>query len=195
MFFYQLSDFPQLTELVENWKIIKEEASRLDDYNLNINRVDKDHEVVAEEILEKIKLNKKNGWVDGWNNKGEINKNWIQYGLIINDQEIPYSNMPKTIKLLKKIKGIKVAALNILKSESILGTHTHPEMITEKLAQMHISLDAPEPKQSYLCINGDFFEHKTGNYAIFNGAYPHFAINAGKKDRMILYLEFKRNKL
>jgi len=125
MFFYELSDFPQLTELVENWKTIKEESSRLDSYNLNINRVNKDHEVVAEEILKKIKLNKKNGWVDGWNNKGEINKSWIQYGLIINDQEIPCSNMPKTIKLLKKIKGIKVAALNILKSESILGTHTH----------------------------------------------------------------------
>ena len=51
MFFYELSDFPQLTELVENWKTIKEESSRLSGYNLNINRVDKDHEVVAEETL------------------------------------------------------------------------------------------------------------------------------------------------
>lgn len=192
MSFYQLSNFPNLKILVENWQIIREEALSLDKYNLNINRVNKDHEVVAEEILKKIKLNKKNGWVDGWNNKNEINKSWIQYGIMIYDQEVPYSNMPETIKLLKKITGVKVAALNILKAESILGTHTHPEMLTEGMAQMHISLNAPEPKQSYLSINGDFFEHLTGNHVIFNGAYPHFAINAGKQDRMILYLEFKK---
>ena len=94
MSFYQLSNFPNLKILVENWQIIREEALSLGKYNLNINRVNKDHEVVAEEILKKIKLNKKNGWVNGWNNKNEINKSWIQYGLMIYDQEVPYSNMP-----------------------------------------------------------------------------------------------------
>ena len=79
MVFYKLSDFPRLRILVENWQIIREEALCLDQYSLNINRLNKDHEVVAKEIFKKIELNKKNGWNDGWNNKGEINKSWIQY--------------------------------------------------------------------------------------------------------------------
>ena len=54
MVFYKLSDFPRLRILVENWQIIREEALCLDQYSLNINRLNKDHEVVAKEIFKKI---------------------------------------------------------------------------------------------------------------------------------------------
>lgn len=191
MSYYKLNDFPKLKILLDGWEIIRSEALNVPKHYINVNRVNKEHKEVSEEILSKIKLTKKNGWVLGWNNRGLPNKKWTQYGIMLDDEETPYSETPKTIELLKKIGGIKVAALNALEGESILGTHTHPEIETENLAQMHICLDA-EDRQSYLCVDGEFFEYKTGNYVIFNGSRPHFAINAGKQERLILYMEFKK---
>ena len=189
--YYNINDFPKLKILSDNWQVIREEALAVPRNYININRVDKDHETVAKELMFKIHATKENGWVFGWSNKSKQNRQWIQYGIMLHDSPVPYNNMPKTTDLLNQVRGIKIAALNILKRESILGTHTHPEIAAENLAQMHICLDS-EPNQSYLCVNEDFFQYETGNYTIFDGSQPHFVINAADKERLILYIEFKK---
>ncbi len=195
--FFSIKEFPKLEFLARNWETIRHEFLELQAPTLEIVR-NGTHDEVVLEYTQHLESGKEPGWVLGWSKEGLPNKNWIQYGLIVNDKTLPFTKekFPKTIELLSSIKGIRVCGLAKMKAHTFLSTHRHPELLKENLLQLHITLDAPLNRNyCYLNVKGKFFQHKNGLAIVFDGSFDHFAINASNHDRTILYMEFHKDQL
>lgn len=198
--FYPIKDFPKLAELSDNWHIIQKEFYALKAPLIPINRVSKDFTDVYNEVKTHMENDGEYGWLFGWGGKegDQANPDWLQYGLIVQYQTIPWAlaSMPKTFELLKNIPGIKICALATIKPNYYLATHKHPEIAVEGLLQYHITLDTPQMgNYNYLNVNGEFNQNIMGEGVIFDGSLDHFAINASQANRTILYIEFKKDEL
>lgn len=197
--FYPLSQFPRIETVCKEWQTIQKEMLALNAPVLDIDRFNKTHQEVEKEIDDIYKKTGQYGWVQGGPPTSNGKESWQQYGLIAFGKPIPgaIKTMPNTLTLLEPIqKHIKVCALNTLKANTLIGLHTHLEVRFQQLLQAHITLDAPtEENFAYLNVNGEFFQHHNGASAIFDGALPHFAVNASQQDRTILYMEFSRRGL
>lgn len=194
--FYEIKDFPKLRYLAENWEVIRDEFINLDAPLLNINRVDKTHQEVLDELIMHMQQGGEYGWLKGWGQDGP-NSDWIQYALVAFDSIIPYAKdkMPRTIDLLGSIQGIKVCALVTLRANSFISSHRHPELHEQGLLQLHITLDTSITRNfAYLNVNGEFKQHISGSAIVFDGSLDHFAVNASSCDRTILYMEFEKDK-
>ena len=196
--FYSINDFPRLKKLVDNTKIITNELNEITDNVMYINRAFKSHAMVRGEIYNQIREGEKYGWIKGWDysNLNFENCNWLQYGIMFNDEVPDFLdiNLTNTILLLKAIKGVKVAAFVKLKPRTILHSHTHEEIEKENLLQFHLTLtSAVKNNFAYLNVNGEFRQHNVGEAIIFDGSLPHFALNESEHDRVILYLEFSKS--
>ncbi|MCE3228704.1 MAG: aspartyl/Asparaginyl beta-hydroxylase family protein [Bacteroidetes bacterium] len=193
--YYSIEDFPPLKDLVTNWNIIRNEFQALQAPVMNIDRTDKEHEAVLEEVQDYIGKGNEYGWTMGWGKSGP-NKDWVQYGLIIHDEVIPYvsERLSQTIGFLRKIKGIKIAALVTMHPQSSLPCHQHPELFEQGLLQLHLPVEtATVNNYAYLNVNGEFRQHVCGQPIIFDGSLDHFALNKSGANRTILYLEFDKN--
>ena len=192
--FYDLKEFPVFSEISENWPLIREEVLALDAPALDINRVNKSHEEVFEEMI----AAGQNGWLKGWNTDGQPNENWLTYPIRFYDQMVfdISKRMPMTSRLVQKLEGIRVCALNKMLPDLFLGTHTHPDHAKRGTLLYHLSLvmDDKENPFNYLNVNGEFVQQVPGKAYIFDGANAHFALNASKKERIILYIEFYAEK-
>jgi beta-hydroxylase len=196
--YYPISEFPKLLELAEKWQIIREEFENLDVPVMPINRVNKLFAEVHRELISYMHQGGEYGWMIGWGGKHLENPDWLQFGLITDFSVIEWAPayMPKTLEILQGIPGIKVCGLAKMKPNCFLTTHTHPELAEEGLLQLHITIDAPESSNfNYLNVNGEFNQNTLGNIVVFDGSQEHFAINASKLDRTILYMEFEKDVL
>jgi len=140
-----------------------------------------------------VRLGQGSGWLKGWSGQSQPNPRWLSYGLVIFDRtdfDIP-QRMPRTIELLRELRGIKVCALNKLHGNTLLSTHVHPELPAEGLLQYHLCLEGPERYNfNYLNVAGEFVQQAPGAAYVFDGSLPHFAVNATDHERVILYMEF-----
>lgn len=196
--FFPIEDFPKLENLLNHWGVIREEFLHLNAPTIPVNRVNKDFAAVYKETKEHIENGGDYGWMLGWGGEKEGNANWLQFGIFANYEPVVWAadKMPKTMALLKEIPGIKVCGLATMKPHCYLATHTHPEIAIEDLLQFHITLDVPdEGNYNYLNVAGEFNHNELGEGVVFDGSLDHFALNASRQDRTILYLEFQKDKL
>jgi len=188
--FHSLDQFPELANISLNWQTIREEALSLDVPVLSIDRVNKSHEAVYEEI----KSNNQRGWVKGWNTDGLPNEKWLNFPIRFYDEMLfnVEQLMPTTAKLIAPLKGVRVCALNKMLPDIYLGTHTHPDHTTRGTLLYHLCLvsDDPDTPYNYLNVNGEFIQQLPGTSYVFDGSFPHFAMNGSSSDRIIMYLEF-----
>ncbi len=165
---------------------------------LDIHRVGKSYEQVQAEVIEHMQRGGVYGWLKGFERGARENPDWVQYGLVVNDQAVPFARatMPKTLALLSKIDGIRVCGLARMNPHTYLATHTHPKIHVDGLLQYHITLDAPlERNYAYLNVNGEFNHNVPGDAIVFDGSLDHFALNASDEPRTILHMEFKISSL
>lgn len=195
--FYTLDMFPKLKLLAQSWRDMQRELSNLRAPTMNINRGHRPHEEVVNDIISQVISGQEYGWVLGWG-EDEGNKNWTQYGLVFEDTPVIFATekMPQTCQMFNNIEGIHVAALARLAPDAFLPVHTHPELPKNNLLQMHITLQSAEYDNfAYLNVAGTFVQQTAGTAYIFDGSLNHFAINTSKQERIILYLEFYKDKL
>lgn len=180
--------FTPLMTLSENWRIIRDECAALDREDiLDLDRTDKDHEMVAKALVE----NGRAQWVKAW---GENKNKWLNWGLLIYDQFLlGDAGAPKTTALLRRLRGLKVAALSLFKPSLLLPIHSHPELGEEQLLTFHLGLECPT--DCYLNADGEFAREENGKALTFDGSRPHYALNASTSDRLILYCEFSPDKI
>nr|WP_255569810.1 aspartyl/asparaginyl beta-hydroxylase domain-containing protein [Actibacterium sp. 188UL27-1] len=179
--------------MANSWTRIRDELRDFQFGNLTIDREGKTHDQVFTEVTSHIQGGGDYGWIRGWGPDG-ASDNWTQLGLVICNQPIPFlgNAFPTTLSLLAVIPDIKVAAFVRLGPGGFLTTHRHPELAEEGLLQMHLVLDASETANyAYMNVEGEFRQHAPGTGFVFDGSRDHFAVNASKTDRIILYLEFK----
>ncbi|MGI4859536.1 MAG: aspartyl/asparaginyl beta-hydroxylase domain-containing protein [Janthinobacterium lividum] len=195
--FYELDDFPRLAAIADAWPAMHAEFSRLDAPIMPINRQGKSHETVVREVVQHVSSGHTYGWMHGWGMDGP-NRDWMQYGLVAGGKAVPWavSTMPETVRLLASTTGVQTAALSWLRKHTLLSTHTHPELERERLLQMHVTLtETDERNYAYFNVAGEFRHYSSRNAFVFDGSNDHFAVNASSTDRVILYLEFKRDAL
>jgi aspartyl/asparaginyl beta-hydroxylase (cupin superfamily) len=197
--YYSIDNYPQLQELCDNWKIIQKEFLQINAPMMNVHRDGNKYDEVIRNVQKELQSGNPYGWIRGWGNAGG-NDEWIQYGILSYNSQVnamlePFisSFIPKTLKMLKKIDGIKICAFVKLKRRSMIPCHTHPEIHEQSLLQFHLPIvTATERNYAYLNVLGEFRQHECGVPIIFDGSLDHFAINESDKDRTILYLEFKQ---
>ncbi len=195
--FYDVSRFPALQELFEQWETVRDELLSLDAPLMQLHRFGKPHEEVVAELAEYVAQGNSYGWMEGWDEKG-ANPDWLQYVLAAFDRIIPYVDpkLGRTVAMLEKIDGIKVCAFSMLKSGAMLPVHAHPEINEENLLQMHLPLVTAEVRNhAYLNVAGEFRQFVRGEPIVFDGSSDHFVLNASPVDRVILYMEFSRRLL
>lgn len=195
--FYDASRFPKMQQLAANWETIREEFLALDAPTLEINRVGKSITQIVDEVAEHVNRGGEYGWLWGWGDNMEVMPEWTQYGLVTYDQPIIYARkfMSKTLDLLGQIEGIKLCALLRMEPNVFLGTHAHSGTWEEGLLHLQLTVDAPtESNYAYLNVNGQFNQSTNGNLVIFDGSLDHFAVNASRANRTVLYMEFARER-
>lgn len=188
--FYDIEEFPPLKALRENWRMIRQECSVFDrtDVLEGIDRDGKSRDTVAKALI----AGGRPRWVKAW---GEQKDKWLNWGMVVHDQLIMGdAGAPKTTALLRHIRGFKVAGLSLFKPGLLLPVHEHPELHIEGVRTFHLGLEVP-PDHCYLNVNGEFVREEEGKAIIFDGSYPHYALNASSADRLILYCEFYPQKL
>ena len=190
--FFDLEEFPDLVSLARAWPEMRQDLDALHAPLMDVDRVNKPHAAVVDEVARRVAAGEAFGWVKGWGKAGG-DPDWTQYGLVLSDQPIPFAKAPRTLALLAGLRGIKVAAFVRLAPGTLLPVHTHPEVASEGLLQAHVTLKAPSPTASCLLnVAGNVRQHATGCTLVFDGSLPHWALNASDDERVILYLEFHR---
>jgi beta-hydroxylase len=184
-----VTQFKPLLMLRENWHLIGAECAALDRNDvLDFDRVGKSHEEVARALVE----NGQPRWVQAW---GEEKDKWLNWGFVIHDQyPLGDAGAPKTVGLLRHIRGLKVGALSLFKPGLMLPVHSHPELAAEGLLTFHLGLEVPLD-HCYLNADGEFVREEDGRVLAFDGSRPHYAFNASPADRLILYCEFSPERL
>jgi len=195
--YYDVHRFPALQELLENWNLVQEEFLQLKAPVMPLSRGEKGHDEVLADLHAYVEQGNAFGWIEGWGKNGP-NPDWVQYGLLAFDMEIPYVDpvLSQTMAMLRKIDGIKVCAFAKLNAGAMLPVHAHPEIDEESLLQLHLPLvTATERNYAYLNVAGEFRQFVTGQPIIFDGSLDHFVLNESPTDRVILYMEFSRKLL
>ncbi len=184
---YDPEQFPICYELSQHWHHFKDLYKVLDKTTVDLPRgwSHLDH-------FRAIKDN--NGWTHSRKlDTGEEDPGWLTYILCCQDQ-FPVeakSLYPDVVKLLSRYQGISVCGLSLLKPQSMILPHTHPELVGTDILSCQLGLIA-EPQTCYLSVNGKFEEVVPGKTIVFDGTYQHFAVNVSNFDRVILYLEFSQ---
>jgi Aspartyl/Asparaginyl beta-hydroxylase len=195
--FYDLSDFPRLAAIADAWPVLHQEYRGLNVPIMPIHRQGKSHGQVTQEVIRHMAAGNVYGWILGWSPTG-VNRNWMQYGLIAGGQAVPWAAraMPETVRMLAATKGVHTAALSLLAKNTLLSTHTHPELARQGLLQMHVTLTELETgNYAYFNVAGEFRHYTSRNAFVFDGSNDHFAVNASSVDRVILYMEFEKDRL
>jgi len=169
--------------LWSNWKTIRDEALALDQSNLaDFDRDGKGHAAVFDEL---VKVGPH--WIPAWKEPKNV---WLVWPLVLwDDFPLGDAECPKTCRLLRRLRGLKVAAFSLFRPRTILGLHTHPELAEEGLLTFHLGLTVTHP--CFLWTGNQFHPEESGSAFIFDGGKPHYAFNASLADRLILYCEFK----
>lgn len=184
--------FPELYPLILNKDIIKEELY----YALktpvnNIHR--KFYQYATSDDGNKFieEVNNIEGWVYGGDDQDNINKNWLNFGLINNNKELQANSKicPKTCKLLKNIKGINLAGFSLLKPNSYIEPHIDNTGIDNNSLGIHFGLIIPEKNKSFLIVNNKKIYEDNFKLFGFDSNYLHSAENNSKQDRVILYID------
>jgi beta-hydroxylase len=185
---FALERFPALQRLSAEWTVIRDECAALDRNVLPVSRDGKTHA----EMLEELAAFDSPGWVQAW---GQLKHLWLNYGVMFEDR-FPLGDVrvPRTVGLLGHLRGVHVAAFSLFRPGAHLPVHVHPELAQAGLYTYHLGLEGPDD-YAYLFTQGTFIREEAGRAFVFDGSKPHFAFNFSTSDRVILYIEFYKDRL
>jgi beta-hydroxylase len=186
------NDYNKFKLLENNWQIIKNEIPELDKDKVVISRSqDTWNNQKGLEFIENLKDNK--DWVKSWDG----NDSWFTFPLIYKDSPVGKAEKlcPKTVKLLKQLGGIQIAAYSLLTPNSILPIHHDDTGPTFGSMSMNLLLDGTYCSL-YIKQDDKFVEykHKIGECVIFNSEVDHYADNRDFNNRVILFIDFITDK-
>jgi hypothetical protein len=186
--FFSTTDYPEIKHIENNYKLIADEIPPFDE-----TKKYKKRSRTAWNNSEALTLSKsmKSEWVRGWMK----DKFWYNFPLIYKNNVIADAEKicPNTIKLLKKFNNINIAGFAILKSKAKLKKHT--DLTGPPYNSMAVNLMLTNNKNTNLYINDETYTHKQGKAVIFDSTIQHYADNLSKKNRVVLYVDFKTDTL
>lgn len=169
--FFTKEQFPWSYELEANWKVIREE---LDQVMLNVDELPNFHDIsprqmrIAGDNLWKTYF----FWAFGFKSKVNCDR------------------CPETVKLLKRVPGLKVAFFSILAPGKHIPEHRGKH---KGLIRYHLGLKVPENKEACRIRVADQFAHwEEGKSLIFDDTFYHEVWNDTDEYRAVLFLDIAR---
>lgn len=167
--YLDLTYFPELKILRDNWLVIREEAQNL--YNEGY--------ITASEKHDDIGFNSffRRGWK-------RFYLKWYQ-----DPMGSAQTLCPKTVELIQSIPGINAAMFTLLPKDSFLFKHRDPYAGS---LRYHLGLITPNSKQCCIHVDGQMYHWQDGQDVLFDETYIHHAENTTDVDRIILFCDVQR---
>jgi beta-hydroxylase len=169
-----MSKFPELAEIQENWEVIRDEALSLQ----------------AEGGFDKIGDKSQASFYDigfrtfykyGWT---KFYLNWYGY-----THDSAKRTCPKTVEILSKIPSVNGAMFSILPPGGQLTRHLDPFACS---LRYHLGLATPNEDSCYISIDDTKYSWRDGDPLLFDVTFLHFARNDSDKLRVILMCDIER---
>jgi len=186
---YDVKDYPVLNDLRNHWKDIATEAKSISRKNSSKRPQSvwvHDNEGITDFMNKHITDNTE--WILAWDHGSK----WWNYPLVFNDVVVPGETRklcPKTVSLLERIKGIKIAGFSRLDKGGNIHPHTDYHGKKKALAY-HLGLVGVDSELT--ACGGKVFNQDPGVHFIFDSEMEHSANNGGNQDRILLYILFSK---
>lgn len=169
-----MQDFPELTLLQDNWKIISEEAINLQEqkYFEQTNKPD---------TTAFYDLGFRTFYKYGWS---KFYLKW--YG---HTHESARRLCPNTVEVLSRVPVVKGAMFSVLPAGSKLTRHLDPMACS---LRYHLGLATPNENECYISIDGIPYSWRDGEAFMFDETYLHHAHNGTSHCRVIMMCDVAR---
>src|SRR5262249_46045920 len=163
-----LADFPQLRPLLDNWHIIRDEASLLQQQGA-VRASDKHDDLFY----------------------SFFRTGWKRFYVKWYDDPLPSARRlcPKTVALGNSIPAIRGAVFASLPPGATLGGHRDPSAGSLPLP---LGLITPNDDRCRIDIDGEPYSWRDGEAIVFDETYIHKAFNETDKQRIILFCDIER---
>lgn len=161
--------FPELTPLRDNWRVIRDEAMRL---------------------MEQGQINAATGHNDlGFNSF--FKTGWKRFYLKWYDSPLPsaVAHCPRTVELVENIPTVHAAMFAVLPPGSKLNPHRDPFAGS---LRYHLGLATPNDDACRIYIDGTPYSWRDGEDIVFDETYVHSARNDTNQTRVILFCDVER---
>ncbi len=169
--FYDKKDFAWVSELENNWQVIRKE---LDEVMKN-----------REDIPNFLDISPDQKKIDA--EKGKW-KTYFLYGYGYKVEE-NIQKCPKTTALVEKIPGMKTAFFSILAPGKHIPPHRGPYA---GVLRYHLGLIVPDPEKIKIRVGNDIGHWHEGDSLIFDDTYEHEVWNDSDSYRVVLFVDFVR---
>ncbi|HTT36242.1 MAG TPA: aspartyl/asparaginyl beta-hydroxylase domain-containing protein [Burkholderiales bacterium] len=167
--YLDVSGFPELKPLQDNWQTIRDEGLKLFDEGY---------------IRAAAKYNDL-----GFNSF--FRTGWKRFYLKWYDTFLPSAQAlcPKTVALVQSIPSVHGAMFAVLPPGGRLVRHRDPFAGS---LRYHLGLDTPNSPDCYIAVDGEPYYWKDGEGVVFDETYIHYAENKTDKTRLILFCDVER---
>lgn len=169
-----MSQFPELKELEENWETIRLEALKL----MADGGFD---QITDKESASYYDIGFRTFYKYGWT---KFYLNWYGY-----THESAKQACPKTIEILSKIPQVNGAMFSVLPPSGLLTRHLDPVACS---LRYHLGLDTPNDDKCYISVDDQKYSWRDGEPFLFDVTFLHFAHNDADKSRLILMCDIER---
>jgi len=169
-----MSLYPELAELQDNWEVIRDEAVALMEGGGFDSISDPDSASFYD-------IGFRTFYKYGWT---KFYLNWYGY-----THESAKRTCPKTLELLRKIPSINGAMFSLLPPSGKLTRHLDPVACS---LRYHLGLKTPNHDDCYISVDGQTHSWRDGQPLLFDVTYLHFVHNDANANRLILMCDIDR---
>ncbi|WP_041521733.1 aspartyl/asparaginyl beta-hydroxylase domain-containing protein [Gilvimarinus agarilyticus] len=167
--YLDVSHFPELQSLQDNWQTIRDEALALNS----------EAHIKASDDLDDLGFN--SFFRTGWK---RFYLSW--YGDPVKSAA---RLCPKTIELLQAQPSVKGAMFAMLPPGATLVKHRDPYAGS---LRYHLGLVTPNDDRCFINVDGENYSWRDGEAVMFDETYIHYAENTTDQNRIVLFLDIKR---
>ena len=169
-----MSEFPELKSLRDNWEIIAEEGKRLMEQGSFDATTDPDSSSYYD-------VGFRTFYKYGWS---KFYLSWYGY-----THESAKQTCPKTVELISKIPNVNGALFTMLPPGGQLTRHLDPFASS---LRYHLGLATPNDDACFINVDGQTYSWRDGEELLFDETYLHFVKNNSDQSRLILMCEVER---
>jgi len=167
--YVEISGFPELAPLAENWQTIRREAQQL---------------------LDSGRIRSAATYNDlGFNSI--FKTGWKRFYVKWYDEPLPSAKSlcPRTAELVESIPGINAAMFALLPPRTKLGAHRDPFAGS---LRYHLGLVTPNSDLCRIVVDGEPYVWRDGEPVMFDETFIHIAENRSDVTRIILFCDIER---
>jgi beta-hydroxylase len=167
--YLDLKAFPQTATLRDNWRVMREEALRLQE---------------GGEIRDATGHND-----IGFNSFYQ--RGWKRFYLKWYDDPLPSAQAlcPRTVEVIQSVPGLNAAMFAVLPPGATLNRHRDPSAAS---LRYHLGLVTPNSDLCRIYVDGEMYSWRDGEDVMFDETYLHWAENGTDQTRIILLCDVER---